>query len=364
MAATPRVATTVSARGAQPILRVRTWALADYWMLTKPRVNLLIVVATGAGFYLGWPTYAHAFPVMRLVHTVLGTLLLASGAATLNQVLERRFDAQMRRTARRPLAAGRLHPAAALRFGVVLTLGGAVYLAAAVNTLASVLGIFTAASYLGVYTPLKRKTPLCTLLGAFSGAMPPLIGWAGASGRLGAEAWTLYAILFAWQFPHFMAIAWMYREDYQRAGYLVLPAGAGRERFVVWQSLLPAVALIPLSLTPTFLGAAGRAYLVGAFVLSAGFVWFAAQLAVRRSNASARRLLLASISYLPTLLVLLVIGKTAPAIEASPRGLGVHERAPILGRVADTAAPALSRAPYASSFEHLEPGMLDASWSP
>jgi len=307
MAATPRIATAVSPVGARRIERVRSWTAADYWILTKPRVNFLIAVVTGAGFYLGGPTYVDAFPVMRLVHTVLATLLLASGAATLNQYLERRFDAQMRRTARRPLAAGRLHPAAVLRFGVVLTFAGALYLAAAVNTTASLLGVFTVASYLAVYTPLKRKTPLCTLLGAVSGAMPPLIGCAAASGRLCAEAWILYGILFLWQFPHFMAIAWMYREDYHRAGYLVLPAGASRDRFVMWQSVLPALALIPLSLMPAFLGDADRAYLVGALLLGSGFAWYAAQLALRRSNASARRLLLASIFYLPALLMLWMV---------------------------------------------------------
>ena len=306
MAETSLITTSPSALGAQRIPSVRRWTAADYWRLTKPRVNFLIVVATGAGFYLGCPVYLDAFPVTRLVHTVLGTLLLASGAATLNQYVERRFDAQMRRTARRPLAASRLDPAAALRFGVVLALGGALYLAAAVNVFASLLGVFTVVSYLAVYTPLKRKTPLCTLLGAFSGAMPPLIGCAAASGRLSAEAWTLYGILFLWQFPHFMAIAWMYREDYARAGYLVLPAGASRDRFVAWQSVLPAVALIPLSLMPTLLGTADRAYGVGAVLLGSGFAWCATRLALRRSNASARRLLLASIFYLPALLMLLM----------------------------------------------------------
>ncbi|HUL49319.1 MAG TPA: heme o synthase [Gemmatimonadales bacterium] len=322
MAAIPPVATAVSRVDARRIPRVRAWTGADYWLLTKPRVNFLIVLATAGGFYAGLPVHADAFPVMRLVHTVLGTLLVASGAATLNQYLERRFDAQMRRTARRPLAAGRLQPAAVLRFGVVLTLSGALYLAAAVNTLASLLGVVTVASYLAVYTPLKRKTPLCTLLGAFSGAMPPLIGCAAASGRLSAEAWTLYGVLFLWQFPHFMAIAWMYREDYDRAGYMVLPGGASRERFLTWQSALPAMALVPLSLMPTFLGDADRAYLVGALLLGSGFAWYAAQLAVRRSNANARRLLVASIFYLPALLLLLMAEKTPQAIEAWLGALG------------------------------------------
>src|SRR5262249_10768565 len=153
----------------------------------------------------------------------LGTLLVASGAATLNQYVERHFDAQMRRTTRRPLAAGRLEPSAVLSFGLGLSFGGAIYLAAAVNALASLLAVLPFASYLAVYTPLKRKTPLCTLAGACSGAMPPLIGWAAASERVNAGAWPLYAILFLWQLPHFTAIAWMYREDYARAGYAVLP---------------------------------------------------------------------------------------------------------------------------------------------
>jgi heme o synthase len=314
MAANPPIATAVSAVGAQRMPHLRTGVVAAYWISTKPRVNFLIALATGAGFYLAGSAYVDAFPLMRLVHTVLATLLLASGAAALNQVVERDFDAQMRRTARRPVATGRLEPAAVLRFGVVLTLAGALYLVAAVNTLASLLGVFTVASYLGVYTPLKRKTPLCTLLGAFSGAMPPLIGGAAASGRLGAEAWTLYAILFLWQFPHFMAIAWMYREDYGRAGYQVLPQGDRRERFVTWQSVLPAVALIPLSLLPTFLGEADHTYLVGALLLSSGFAWYATQLALRRSSVSARHLLLASIFYLPALLVLWMLERTSAVV--------------------------------------------------
>jgi protoheme IX farnesyltransferase len=292
VAATPTFATTLEAIETQRVPCLRASAAADYWALTKPDVNFLIVLATGAGFYLGRPIGVEAFPLMRLMHTLVGTLLVASGAATLNQYVERRFDAQMRRTARRPLAAGRC--------------AGALYLAAALNAWASILAILTVASYLGVYTPLKRKTPVCTLVGACSGATPPLIGWVAASGRLTVEAWILYGILFLWQVPHVMAIAWMYREDYDRAGYRVLPAGASRDGFMAWQSVLPAVALIPLTLMPTFLGDADRAYLIGPLLLGAGFVWYAAHLALRRSNASARRLLLASIVYLPALLILLM----------------------------------------------------------
>ena len=315
MAASRALATTASIVGARRTPLVRPWAAADYWALTKPEVNFLIVIATGAGFYLGCPIHVDAFPLMPFVHTLLGTLLVASGAATLNQYVERRFDAQMRRTARRPLAAGRLDPSAALSFGIGVSFAGALYLAEAVNALASLLAVLTLASYIAAYTPLKRKTPLCTLVGACSGAMPPLIGWAAAAGRLGVEAWILYAVLFLWQFPHVMAIAWIYREDYDRAGYLVLPSGARRSRFMAWQSALPAVALIPLSLTPTLLGHADRAYLIGALLLSSGFVWCATRLAVRRSNATARRLLLASIIYLPALLGLMMAEKAWLALS-------------------------------------------------
>src|SRR6266853_1441340 len=213
--------------------------LSDYWALTKPEVNFLILITTGVGFYLGCGNEARPLSVLSLFNTLLGTLLVASGTGTLNQYIEREFDAQMRRTARRPAAAGRLKPAAVLTFGIVLAVTGSIYLAIAANLLASLLAILTLLTYLFVYTPLKRKTPFCVLVGAFPGAMPPLIGWAAASGRLNIEAWTLYATLFLWQFPHFMAIAWMYREDYDRAGYLVLPHdGRARARFVNWQTLL------------------------------------------------------------------------------------------------------------------------------
>src|SRR5438874_4018471 len=285
-------------------------AAADYWALTKPEVNLLIAIATFAGFYLACPRPLDDFPWLLLVNTLLGTLLVASGTGTLNQYVERSFDAQMRRTARRPLAAGRLKPPAVLWFGIAFASLGSIYLATAVNLLASLLAIVTLLSYLFLYTPLKRKTPLCILVGAFPGAMPPLIGWAAASGRLSWEAWVLYAMLFLWQFPHFMAIAWMYREDYARAGYLVLPNGERRGPFMAWQSLVAPLVLIPLSLTPTFLGHAGLIYLVGALLLSSSFFYYGARLALRRSNVIARRLLFASIIYLPLVFFLMMLDKT------------------------------------------------------
>src|SRR5438094_1473760 len=222
-------------------------AAADYWALTKPEVNLLIAIATFTGFCVAVPGPLREFPWLRLVHTLLGTLLVASGTGTLNQYIERRFDAQMRRTARRPLAAGRLKPAAVLWFGIALAAIGCIYLSTAVNVFASLLALLTLLSYLFLYTPLKRKTSVCVLIGALPGAVPPLIGWTAASGRLSFEAWILYALLFLWQFPHFMAIAWIYREDYDRAGYLVLPYGQARVSFVTLQTLLPFLALFSFS---------------------------------------------------------------------------------------------------------------------
>jgi heme o synthase len=282
--------------------------LSDYWALTKPEVNFLIVVTTFAGFYLGCPAPSGDFPFLRLFNTLLGTLLVASGTGTLNQYIERRFDAQMRRTARRPLAAGRLKPYAVLWFGVALSAVGGVYLATTVNVFASLLAMLTLLSYLFVYTPLKRKTPLCTLAGAFPGAMPPLIGWAAASGKLNVEAWTLYAMLFLWQFPHFMAIAWMYREDYERAGYLVLPHGSrARISLLNLQTLLPLLVLVPLILAPAFTGQASMFFCIGASLLSVAFLCYGAKFAHYRSNSSARRLLVASIIYLPSLFLLMVL---------------------------------------------------------
>ena len=284
---------------------------ADYWTLTKPEVNFLILITTGAAFYLGYPVQGRPFPFALLVHTLLGTLLVASGTGTLNQVVEWRFDAQMRRTAWRPIPAGRLAAPAALRFGVLLSLAGSVYLAAAVNILASLLAVLTSLSYLFFYTPLKRRTPLCTVMGAFPGAMPMLIGWAAAAGNLSFQAWILYALLFLWQLPHFMAIAWMYREDYARAGFLVLPVGPHRGRVVAWQSILPAVMLAPISIIPMLRSHAGLIYALVALALSVIFLGCGAELAVRRSNAAARRLLLASILYLPFVLVLIMLAKSS-----------------------------------------------------
>jgi heme o synthase len=281
--------------------------ISDCWTLTKPEVNFLIVLATFTGFYLGHAHQSGHFPFSLLTCTLVGTLLVASGTGTLNQYIERRFDAQMRRTASRPLATGRLRASVGLALGIVLATLGSVFLAVSVNLLASALALFTLFSYLLVYTPLKRKSPVCTLIGAIPGAMPPLIGWAGASGHLSSEAWLLYGILFLWQFPHFMAIAWMYRDDYQRAGYSILPSADKRCAFVNWMTILPLLVLIPLTLLPTFSGHADTIYALGALFAGSYFLYHGSALALKKSNQNAKRLLIASIAYLPAVFALLII---------------------------------------------------------
>ena len=246
---------------------------------------------------------------MPFLHALLGTVLVASGAATLNQLIELRYDARMLRTARRPLTSGRIAPSHALWFGVLLSVLGVVYLAAFANPFASLLAALTLLSYLFLYTPLKRITPLCTVVGAIPGAAPPLIGWTAACGHLDPAAWVLFAIVFLWQFPHFMSIAWMYREDYGRAGYLVLPAGEAKDRFVAWQCLLPALCLFVVAIVPALRGQSGFAYFAGAIVLGGILLYYSARFALQRSVASARQLLLASILYLPVLFALLALDK-------------------------------------------------------
>jgi heme o synthase len=300
---------TIGVLGSRPIaarnsIAGRYATALDGWALTKPEVNLLVVVATFVGFRMA----SNAAPTRALIYTLLGTLLVASGAAALNQFIERSFDAQMRRTSRRPLAADRLRPSHALWFGISLSVAGTVYLAA-VNLLAALLAAVTLLSYLFLYTPLKRKTPLCVLVGAFPGAAPPLIGWAAARGRLDAEAWVLYSIIFLWQFPHVMAIAWMYRQDYSRAGYHVLPADGLRDGFIKWQSFAFSLALVPVALIPSVTGESGSVYAIGAAVLSLAFLCASGRFSFHRSNVAAKQLLIASILYLPLLFSLLLLDK-------------------------------------------------------
>src|SRR6266446_1829717 len=282
----------------------------DFWTLTKPEVNFLIVIATFTGFYLGCPGNLDPFPFGRLFHSLCGTLLVASGAGALNQYLESRFDAQMRRTCKRPIAAGRLQPATALWFGVSLSVIGVVYLLIAVNALASLLAALTLTSYLVFYTPLKRKTPLCTFVGAVPGAMPILIGWAAASGSASSErAWILYAVLFLWQFPHFMAIAWMYREDYAQAGYLMFPTNS-EEKFLAWVTSVASFALFVASIGAVSVNNGGTFQYFGTVMLGSGLLYCAMRQVLRRSRIAARQLLKATIVYLPLQFLIFALGES------------------------------------------------------
>ena len=283
--------------------------LGDYWELTKPEINFLIAITTGAGFWMGTAAALPQFPWMSFLQSMLGTTLVASGAATLNQLIELPYDARMRRTARRPIASGRIAPAHALSFGVALSVFGVAYLAVSTNVLAALLAGLTLVSYLFLYTPLKRITPLCIAVGAIPGATPPLIGWAAARGHLDPAAWALFAIVFLWQFPHFMSIAWMYREDYARAGYLVLPHGKNRDHFLTWQTMAPAALLLVGGLIPAITGLSGYVYLGAAHVLGGIFLLYSARFALHRTNAAARQLLFVSILYLPAIFALLVLDK-------------------------------------------------------
>jgi len=282
-----------------------TSKLRDYYTLTKPEVNLLILMTTSAGYYLASPG---PFRIAGLINTLVGTLLVASGTATLNQWMERVWDGQMRRTASRPLPSGRLNARAAFLFGILLSIAGGLYLAVLVNRLAAFLAISTLLSYLLIYTPLKRKTPLCTLLGAFPGSMPALIGWAGASASIGWNAWFLFAILFLWQFPHFLAIALMYREDYARAGYKMLPqldldARFTRAEIVGFTVILVAITMLPL------VDPGSPIYLSGMFLAGAFLLYHVLKLARSNSTVLAGRVLHASVIYLPVVLGMIVARK-------------------------------------------------------
>ncbi|HEX4593523.1 MAG TPA: heme o synthase [Bryobacteraceae bacterium] len=280
----------------------------DYLALTKPRITWLILMSTGIGYFFGAKGNWH---FLTLFHTILGTGLLASGTATLNQWFERDADAKMRRTQARPLPAGRMGEEKALLFGLVVSAAGFFDLQLFVNPLAALLGAITLGSYLFLYTPLKQLSPHSTTIGAVPGAMPPLIGYAAASGKLTWEAWILFAILFLWQFPHFYAIAWMYREDYERAGIRMLPVvepdGESTARRIVWFSL----ALIPISLVPKFLSMTGNVYLVGAAVMGLVFLYAGLRISFDRTRQQARRVLLASVIYLPVLYGLMLFDHAA-----------------------------------------------------
>ena len=276
--------------------------LRDYFTLTKPEVNLLVIMTTSAAYYLG---SADGFNWLHLFHCVLGTLLVASGTATLNQYMERRYDSDMRRTASRPLPSGRVSPKEALLFGISLSVAGGIYLWFANNPLTSILAVSTLLSYLLIYTPLKRKTALCTLLGAVPGAMPTLIGWAAGAGDLNGQAWLLFAVLFLWQFPHFLAIALMYREDYERAGFHMLPRFDLDSQFTRAEIVGFTVALILTTLAP----AVGTAHFVGMLLAGIFFLYYGMKLARSSSRAAASKLVHASVIYLPVVLGIMMASK-------------------------------------------------------
>lgn len=274
--------------------------------LTKPRITLFILMSAGIGFVFG-TRLGRPWSWVELLHALLGTLLIASGTAALNQWYEREGDALMRRTQRRPIPSGRVPARHALAFGSALSVSGFMELCLGVNLLTGFLALFTLASYLFVYTPLKRRSPISTTIGAIPGAMPPLIGYAAASGHLDYTAGILYAILFLWQFPHFYAIAWMYREDYARAGIRMLPVVEpsidSTAKRILWFSL----ALVPMSLAPSFFSMAGNVYLFGAGVLGVIVLYASYQAAAVQTMVHARRVLLASVVYLPLLYGLLAL---------------------------------------------------------
>ena len=280
--------------------------LRDYYILTKPEVNLLILITTSAGYYLG----SHGvFHFAGLVNTLLGTLLVASGTATLNQFMERNYDAQMRRTANRPVASGRVSPPEAFFFGLLLSITGGGYLLATVNRMTAVLAVSTLLTYLLVYTPLKRKTPLCTTLGAIPGAMPILIGWVGASARLNWQAGILFLLLFFWQFPHFLAIALIYREDYARAGYKMLPAFDREGQFTRVEIIALTIALLIVTMLPLSGHPPSLPYLSGMILAGLFFLYHGVQLAVSASSTAASRLVHASVIYLPIVLGVMMAAK-------------------------------------------------------
>lgn len=278
---------------------------AAFVELTKPKITFLIVLTSAAGFALASTRVNY----VAMFSAMFGIGLLSSGIATLNQYMERELDGLMRRTADRPLPTGKLYPWEALVFGIGLTVAAEIYLAVLVNPLSALLGLTVIAGYLFGYTPLKTRTSLSTLVGAFPGAVPPLVGWTAARGEITLEAWVLFAILFLWQFPHFLAIAWMYREDYARAGILMLPVVEPDGRVTGQQIVIYTLMLLPVSLLPTVLGISGRVYLVGAIILGLLFLYSSIKAAFSQSRQQARRLLLASVLYLPLLFILMVLDR-------------------------------------------------------
>ncbi len=280
--------------------------LRDYFDLSKPGIGFYSLITTFTAF---WLASNGKIDFILLLHTIIATGLVTAGGGALNQVIEIDVDAEMHRTEKRPLPAGRVSANSGLAFGVITSIAGTLYLLLAVNALSALLAIGTLAGYLFIYTPSKRITSLSTIIGAFPGAIPILIGWVAVTGSIDLGGWTLFAILFLWQIPHFLAIAWMYRKDYARAGFPMLTVIEPEGISAAHQSLIYLIALVPISLFPTQLGLTGNIYFIGALILGLGFLASGVMVAIRRTNSSAKQMLFASIIYLPVLLALMIVDK-------------------------------------------------------
>lgn len=278
--------------------------LAAFLELTKPRIAFMLVLTSAAGFYLG--SAKGSFDFLLFINSMIGITLLAFGVATLNQFIERRTDALMERTANRPIPTNKVSPVEALVFGLILTVSAEIYLVFLVNTLTAILGLVVIVGYVLLYTPLKTKTSASTAIGAIPGAMPPLMGWTSSANEITLGAWVLFALLFLWQFPHFLAIAWMYKDQYKKAGILMLPVVEKEGTITAIQIVTFTLMLLPISIAPFFIGVAGNVYLVGASILGLWFLVSSIQTARAKSVEKARKLLLVSVLYLPVIFALMV----------------------------------------------------------
>jgi heme o synthase len=287
--------------------RPRVSITRDYLELSKSRIVFMVLITTAAGYLFA---AEHVVPLLML-HTLIGTALVAAGTNALNQYVEREHDAKMQRTRSRPLPAGRITPRAALLFSSAIAVIGTVYLGVAVNWLTAALGAFTLTSYIFVYTPLKRVSTICTVIGAIPGAVPPLMGWTAATNELALGGWIIFGILFLWQLPHFMAISWLYREDYARGGFVMLSTLDEKGAAVARQAVYYTLALLPLSVAPSILGMTGTAYLIGATLSGVALFWSAIRFCFDRSTVNARRVFMISNLYLLTVMLLLVVNARA-----------------------------------------------------
>ncbi len=286
------------------VIKLEKSRIADYWDLTKPGITFLVVITSLAAFYIA----SHGSPnIMMLMHALLGIACISGGGGALNHYVERERDKVMNRTRNRPIPSGRVQPQEALILGIGLSVLGIVYLVVAVNTITAVLGSLTLSGYIAVYTPLKRVSPHSTIIGAFPGAMPPVLGWTAVTGSISLEALLLFAIVFFWQMPHFLGIAWMYRKDYERGGFPMLPVVAPDGISTMRMIVIYCTGLIPVTLLPTILGLAGYIYFFIALLCGLAFLYFSVRVALESTNTNAKYLVLASVFHLPIVMTFLMI---------------------------------------------------------